>query len=110
MRVFLKLLVLLPLGALVVLVAMANRAPVTLSVDPFLAGLPLYQVTVPLYIAVLGAVMVGIIIGGIGAWFGQGKHRKAARISRRECEKLKAEADPLKRALPIAAALPLAGR
>lgn len=110
MRAFLKLLIVLPLGALIVLVAMANRAPVTLSLDPFLAGLPLYQFTIPLYIAILGAVMAGVVIGGIGAWFGQGKHRKAARISRRECERLKAESEQLRRALPIAAALPLAGR
>lgn len=110
MRAFLKLLVLIPLAAAVVLLAMANRGPVTLAIDPFVSGLPLYSFTLPLFVAILGAVMAGIIIGGIAAWFGQGKHRKAARSSRRECEKLKAEADRLKLMLPAAAALPPAGR
>ncbi|HRJ69447.1 MAG TPA: LapA family protein [Beijerinckiaceae bacterium] len=110
MRAFLKLVILVPLAVLVVLLAMANRTPVTLSVDPFVAGLPLLQITVPLYVAILGAVMAGIVIGGIASWFGQGKHRKAARFNRRECEKLKAEADRLKLMLPATAALPPAGR
>lgn len=110
MRTFFKLIILLPLAALVVLLAMANRAPVTLSVDPFVAGLPLFSLTLPLYMAILGAVMAGVIIGGIATWFGQGKHRKAARVNRRQCEALQAEADRLKQMLPTAAALPPAGR
>ena len=35
MRTFLKVLVLLPLAIVVVLLALANRGPVTVSLDPF---------------------------------------------------------------------------
>lgn len=110
MRAFLKLLVLIPVAAVIILLALANRGPVTLSVDPFVSGLPLYSVTVPLYVAILSAMMAGVIVGGIAAWFGQGKHRRAARTNRRECEKLRAESERLKAMLPPAAALPPAGR
>lgn len=109
MRTFLKLVILVPLAIVVVLLAMANREPVRLSFDPFVSGLPLYAATVPLYVAILGAVMFGIVIGGIASWIGQGKHRRAARASRKECEKLKAETAELRAAMPVAA-LPPSGR
>ena len=63
---FLKSLVLLPIAALVILLAVANRAPVQLSFDPFNADAPVFSVSLPLYAILFGAVALGIVVGGIG--------------------------------------------
>lgn len=95
---FLRLLILAPVAVIVVMLAMVNRAPVTLSFD--LAGGTAQTLTVPLFVALLGAVMVGIILGGVGCWIGQGKHRKAARQAQRDAEQARAEVQRLKALLP----------
>ena len=103
MVAFLKLLILAPIAVLVILLAMANRTPVMLSFDP-VGGDGAMSVTVPLFVAVLGALMLGILIGGIVVWLGQGKHRRAARHALREAENAKAEAERLRQLVSPAAA------
>jgi len=97
---FLKGLVLVPVAIAVILMAVANRGPVTVSFDPFAReGAAAYSITVPLFALILGAVMLGVVIGGIAAWFAQGKNRRAARVQRREAERLRDETERLKNAL-----------
>lgn len=55
---------LLVLGAVVVVLAVANRGPVTLTVDPFGAD-PAYSLTVPLYAVIFAAVAAGVMISAI---------------------------------------------
>lgn len=64
-------LVLLPLGVVLVVLAVANRAPVRLSLDPFSTP-PAVAVDVPLFLVVFGAVMLGVVAGAL-----------ATRLSRR---------------------------
>ncbi|GJE54507.1 lipopolysaccharide assembly protein LapA domain-containing protein [Methylobacterium thuringiense] len=87
---FLKALILLPVALVVLLLAVANRNAVTLSFDPF-SPEPAFSIVLPLYAIVFAAVAVGILVGGIGAWLGQGKTRASARHHRREREKLERE-------------------
>jgi uncharacterized integral membrane protein len=87
---FLKALILFPIAILVVLLAVANRGPVTLSLDPFSREAPEIAVTLPLFAVIFGAVMLGVIIGGMGAWLAQGKHRRAERRYKREARRLRA--------------------
>lgn len=89
---FLKALLLFPLAILVVLLAVANRGPVTLSLDPFSREAPEIAVSVPLFAVIFGAVMLGVVIGGIGAWMAQGKHRRAERLYKREARRLRVDA------------------
>jgi len=96
-----RLLILAPLAVLVVLLALANRAPVALSLDPM--GGNAWTVTVPLFVAVIGALMGGILIGGVATWIGQGKHRRAARESAREAKAAQAEAERLRALVPTQA-------
>lgn len=91
----LKGLVLLPVAVVVVLFAVANRNAATLSFDPFSAA-PVFGVTLPLYAIVFAAVVIGIFVGGIGSWLGQGRVRASARHHRREREKLERETAQLK--------------
>lgn len=95
----LKALLLVPVALVVILLAVANRAPVTVSLDPFAKGPPDLALTVPLYALVLAALALGIVIGGIGAWLSAGRHRRSGRTSRREVNRLKSEADRLRASL-----------
>jgi hypothetical protein len=45
------------------------------------------------------AVMIGVVAGGVATWFGQGKHRRAARMSRAEADNLRAEVQAARAAL-----------
>jgi uncharacterized integral membrane protein len=98
-RGFIKALILVPVSLIVVLLAIANRSPVALSLDPFSRTAPAFSVSVPLFAALLGAVMIGVVIGGVASWMAQGKHRQAGRRHRRDAERLAAETQRLKNAL-----------
>ncbi|MCJ2126057.1 LapA family protein [Methylobacterium sp. J-077] len=97
---FLKSLVLLPIAALVILLAVANRAPVPLSFDPFNADAPVFSVDLPLYAILFGAVALGIVVGGIFTWLGQGKTRANVRYHRREATRYEREATRLRAYAP----------
>ncbi|WP_232628488.1 LapA family protein [Methylobacterium sp. Leaf118] len=92
---FLKALILLPVAIVVVLLAVANRDAVTLSLDPF-SPEPVFSVVLPLYVVVFGAVALGILVGGVGSWLSQGTTRQRARFHRREADRLAMEAASLK--------------
>ena len=85
------------LGALAIIllvVAMANRGPVTLSLLPEqLVGLLgfSWQITLPLFALLLGAVLVGVFLGFVWEWLREHKHRADAVHQRREREKLERE-------------------
>lgn len=110
MKAFFKALVLVPVGLLVVLFSVANRAPVRVSLDPVSRDAPALAFDLPLFAVVLAAIAVGILIGGFASWLAQGKHRKAARINRREAEKLRNEAQSLRAAVPDSALPALTSR
>lgn len=93
---FLKALVLLPVAIVVVLLAVANRGPVTLSLDPFSPDVPEIATTVPLYAVIFAAVASGIVIGGVATWLAQAKHRRARRQYGREMRHLKHETERLR--------------
>jgi uncharacterized integral membrane protein len=96
MRQFLKALILLPIAIVVVLFAVANRAPVTVSFDPFSRPAPMFSTTLPLFAVILAAVMVGVLIGGVASWLAQSKHRRLERRYRREARRLRDERERLR--------------
>lgn len=90
--------VLLPVALVGILLSVGNRAPVTLSLDPFSREAPALAFSLPLYIVVLGAMAIGVILGGVAVWWKQGNHRKRARqaeaelsVSRTETARLRQE-------------------
>jgi uncharacterized integral membrane protein len=92
-------LVLVPLCALLVAFALANRHLVSVNFNPFVApaegtaagyGIPLFIV---LYIVLL----VGVLLGGIASWFAQGHHRRRERHWRREAQHLSQELEARRR-------------
>jgi len=91
MRKAVRLIVLIPLAIILIALALANRADVLLSLDPIRPETPSASITVPLFVALLGALIVGILIGGVAAWVGQGKWRRAARSHARELAALRSQ-------------------
>jgi uncharacterized integral membrane protein len=69
----------LTVAALVVVLAVANRQPTTLSLDP----LP-FEVTGPLYALLVAAAFLGIAVGAVTGWASVLKWRQTARRQRRE--------------------------
>lgn len=73
-------LVLVPLAIVILAFAMANRQLVTVSFDPFSSAQPAASLTLPLFVLIFILVLLGVIVGGIAAWMGQSRYRRAARV------------------------------
>jgi uncharacterized integral membrane protein len=93
---FLKALILLPVAILVILLAVANRAPVTVSLDPFSQEAPEFSTQLPLFAVIFAAVMLGVVIGGTASWLAQSKNRRTRRRLRREANQLRHETERLR--------------
>lgn len=91
---YLRFAFLAALAVVLVTVAMANRAPVTvrLMTDEF-AGLMGVQaaVAVPLFLVIFGGIVAGILIGFVWEWFREHKQRAEAASQRRERARLERE-------------------
>ena len=97
MRGLLKLLLLAPLALILLFFSMANRQMVVLHLNPFTASdMPAPQIPAPLYMVVIGAVMVGVLFGGASTWLGQGRHRKALRAAKANLDSLRRENESLR--------------
>lgn len=101
-RALLWLFVVLPVGIVLVALAVANKQPVALILDPFSPDSPALAFEAPLFLVVMAALIAGLIVGGVAAWLGQGRWRKTARRRSEEAERLRREADRLNRQLDAA--------
>src|SRR3954470_13717123 len=79
MRKFFKALVLIPLGLLFVVFAVANRHLVKVSFDPFNSTDPSLAITLPLFVVLIVVAIAGVVAGGTATWFRQRHWRRAAR-------------------------------
>jgi uncharacterized integral membrane protein len=71
------------IAIVIVTFALANRDPVTLSLWPFAE-----DVTLPIYMAVLGALVVGLVAGGAISWLPKHRLRRHARSAERRAVSL----------------------
>ncbi|MCC9621382.1 LapA family protein [Thalassospira sp. MA62] len=71
---FLYWIIAIPLAVLIAVFAVSNRAAVTLSLWP----LP-YELDLPLFMPIMGGLLIGLVIGLTYEWLVHGKHRRAAR-------------------------------
>src|SRR5450432_4855107 len=79
MRKFFTAVVLIPLGLIFVVFAVANRHLVTVSFDPFNSTDPSVAVTMPLFVVIIAVAILGVVAGGCATWFRQRHWRRAAR-------------------------------
>jgi uncharacterized integral membrane protein len=93
MRKAIAALILVPLGIVIVMFAVANREIITVSFDPFDADRPALAVRLPLFILIFVLVGVGVVVGGIAAWLRQHKWRSRARRAEAEAHALRTRLD-----------------
>lgn len=99
---FLKLLIVLPIAAVIVAFAIANRQSVTISFDPFSdPSASSAVITAPLFVLLFLLLVVGVVLGGVAHWLSQGANRRRARIARDEAERWRDEARRLREQPPI---------
>ena len=103
MRKIIAALVLVPLGIVIIMFAVANREIITVSFDPFDSTNPAAAVKLPLFILIFVLVGLGILIGGTAAWLKQHKWRVRARRAEADRRRLRTELDA-RRSLPAAPA------
>jgi uncharacterized integral membrane protein len=89
--------ILIPLAVIIVAFAVANRQAVTVSFDPLSSATPAYAATLPLFVLIFILVILGVIVGGVAAWFRQGKWRRLARRLEADVRDLHAEIEALRR-------------
>ena len=98
---FLRIVILILLAVILLGFAFANRHDVIVSFDPFAAiDNAAFSIAAPLFVVVIVAAMLGVVAGASATWLSQGRHRRAARQSRAEAEKWRAQAQALKSAHP----------
>src|SRR6476659_2656835 len=68
--------VVIPLAAIIIAFAVANRQWVTLSFDPFSSTSPAFAATMPLFVLIFIVLILGVVIA---AWIRQSKWRRVAR-------------------------------
>ena len=102
MRKFFAILILIPLGIVIVMFAVANRETITVSFDPFDTVNPAFALKTPLYALIFVLVGLGVVIGGIAAWLKQHKWRARARRAEAEARDLRSRLDAVepRRAMP----------
>ncbi len=97
MKKFIRYLVIVPLGIIIVSLAVTNRQLVSVSLDPLHLFDPPLSLRMPLFLLIILSLLIGVIAGGAAAWIRQGKWRRAARDNNSEAELWRAEADRLRR-------------
>ena len=92
--------VLVPLCAVLIVFALANRQLVVVNFNPLVPSEALSTpgVGVPLFLVLFVMLLVGVLLGGIATWFAQAPHRRDERSWRREAERLNREVDAMRRA------------
>jgi hypothetical protein len=96
-RLLLAIVMLLGAAALVAF-AVANRAPVHVSFDPFDPTDPAYVVkNVPLWMVSFAVLCLGVAIGGVVSWLSEGKRRRHRRRLEAELARVRADFDRARR-------------
>ena len=93
MKKLLWLFVAVPLAVLLIVFSVTNRAPVTMSLDPFSPATPAVSLTLPFFVFLFAVLLFGMILGGMATWLSQHRYRKAAKDGRAEAAKWRKEAE-----------------
>lgn len=99
---YLRYLVFVVVGLVLIVLALANRAEVTLTLLPEqLAGLSVLaafqqSVTLPLYVVLFGGIAAGLLLGFVWEWAREQKHRSYGRKEHKQVVRLEREVKRLK--------------
>lgn len=101
MRKFFTALVVIPLGLIFIIFAVANRHLVTVSFDPFNSVDPVAAVSMPLFVVIIAVAILGVAAGGSATWFRQRRWRRAARQHEADARRARAEITDLRAAAAV---------
>jgi uncharacterized integral membrane protein len=96
MRKFVRAMVLIPLGLIFVVFAVANRHLVTVSFDPFNSADPSVSLRLPLFVVIIAVAILGVVAGGSATWFRQRHWRRAARQHEADARNARAQLTDLR--------------
>lgn len=82
MRKFVGLAIYLPIAIILIALAVANRAWVPFTIDPFNPGNPALTFEAPLFVLLFLTMILGMFLGSIATWMRQAPYRKMAREHR----------------------------
>lgn len=82
--------IVVPLAVVLIALAVANRAAVPFTLDPFNPGNPALTLQLPLFVLLFLAAAAGLLLGSFATWVKQGRYRKLARQRGAEAETLRA--------------------
>jgi uncharacterized integral membrane protein len=91
MRKFFGVVLVVSLGVIFVVFAVANRHWVTVSFDPFNSADPSLGVTLPLFLVIIASAAMGVVAGGCATWFRQRRWRRAARQHEADARQARAQ-------------------
>ena len=86
-------LVIVPIALVLLALAVANRQDVSLNWNPFTPDFPGHQIVAPFFWFLFATFALGLLVGGIAAWFGQSRYRREARTRGMEAEEWRYKAD-----------------
>jgi uncharacterized integral membrane protein len=97
LRKIVTAIIVVPLAAVIIAFAVANRQTITVSFDPFSSASPAYAATLPLFAVIFAVLILGVLAGGFAAWIRQSKWRRMARKREAELRVLQAEQETIRR-------------
>jgi uncharacterized integral membrane protein len=103
MRKFLTAVVLIPLGLIFIIFAVANRHAVTVSFDPFNNDIQ-EGIRLPLFAVILSVAILGVLAGGIATWLGQHRWRRSSRRYQADAIEARAQLADLRASIATSAA------
>jgi len=83
---YLSWIILFPLAIVLILLGVSNRGLVSVDLSP-----APFIIDVPLYALLFGALLVGVVWGGVAAWLNAGRTRREARQANRELRSMAME-------------------
>jgi uncharacterized integral membrane protein len=96
------IIVIVPVAIVLIALAVANRTFVPFTLDPFNPGNPALTISLPLFVYLFLALLLGVLIGGGATWMRQGRYRRQARRQTAEARAFREEAARAKAPVPAA--------
>jgi uncharacterized integral membrane protein len=106
LRKIVAALILVPLGIVLIALAVANRQIVTVSFDPFNPEHPAASLALPLFVLIVVLLIAGVVIGGSASWLRHGRWRRTARRLERDLARMREELDLHRRPAGAATNIP----
>jgi uncharacterized integral membrane protein len=85
------IIVIVPVAIVLIALAVANRGFVPFTLDPFNPGNPALTLSLPFFVYILLALLLGVLVGSAATWLRQGRYRRRARRHADEARALREE-------------------